>query len=34
MLKKYFSSITLQDLIEISKKKNRQAKKKPAARAH
>jgi Rrf2 family protein len=34
LLKKYFSSITLQDLIEISKKKNRQAKKKPAVRAH
>jgi Rrf2 family protein len=34
MLKKYFSSITLQDLTEISKKKNRQAKKKPGKRAH
>jgi len=34
MLKKYFGSLTLQDLIEISKKKNRQAKKKPAKRAH
>ena len=33
MLKNYFGSITLQDLIDLSKKKNRQAKKKPASRA-
>lgn len=33
MLKNYFSSLTLQDLLEIQKKKNRQAKKKSAARA-
>jgi len=32
MLKKYFDSLNLQDLIDISKKKNRQAKKKTAAR--
>ncbi|NIM58029.1 MAG: Rrf2 family transcriptional regulator [Candidatus Aminicenantes bacterium] len=33
MLKSYFDGITLQDLIEIQKKKNRQAKKKSASRA-
>jgi Rrf2 family protein len=33
MLKNYFSSLTLQDILDISKKKNRQAKKKSAARA-
>ena len=33
ILKNYFDSLTLQDLIEIQKKKIRQAKKKPAAKA-
>jgi Rrf2 family protein len=34
MLKKYFGSLTLQDLIEISQKKSRQAKRKSTSKAH
>jgi len=34
MLKKYFGSLTLQDLIETHTKKNRQAKRKSTTKAH